>query len=306
MKSKTLIFFISTFSFLSSCSDTELSFDPEGVFSQGINNGLVDNATLNQASGVVASRINNNLLWHHNDGTASDKQVLFVTNYQGKSVKQFELKKYFNRDWEDIAIVGDKNNATIYIGDIGDNSHVYPLKYIYKFQEPKIEGISSERVLIDKIDKISFQYSDGVKYDSECLMVDQLSKDIYIITKSDTKNQSDKSYLFKIKYPQSTAHINTAERILEIPFMSVTGGDISADNSEILIRTYIQVFYTKLRLNESIKDSFRRSFKSLPYLFEPQGEAICFESGTNPSYFTTSDSKVDMRKSPDLFFYKRN
>lgn len=287
-----------------SCSEPALPITEDATFVKGVNNGLIENESLNQASGIIASRTNERILWHHNDGTSPNKQLLFATDYNGKNVKQFVLNKYFNRDWEDIAIVGDQNEATIYIGDIGDNSHVHSLKYIYTFKEPQIDPNAPNNVVIDKVEKIAFQYSDGIKYDSECLMVDQSTKDIYVITKSDLLDPKSTSNLFKIKYPQSTKQINTAEFVLTVPFSTVTGGDISADNSEILIRTYLEVFYTKLRPNESIKDSFRRNFSNLPYLFEPQGEAICFEATPKPNYFTTSDSQVP--KVPNLYFYKRN
>ena len=54
---------------------------------------------------------------------------------------------------------------------------------------------------------------------------------------------------------------------------------------------------------ETINAALQKTYASIPYIIEPQGEAVCF-SATNDGYFTLSEkgSAAEVR----LYFYKRN
>jgi hypothetical protein len=82
------------------------------------------------------------------------------------------------------------------------------------------------------------------------------------------------------------------------PFKWITGGDISKDGQQVLIKSYTKVYYWKRENNEPIWKTVQRNPKLLPYLMERQGEAIGF-TADGKGYYTTSEG----RYSP-IYYYK--
>ncbi len=109
-------------------------------------------------------------------------------------------------------------------------------------------------------------------YDAECLLIDHQTKDLYVVTKRDTKSR-----LYRLPYPQSVTALNTAQFVMELPFNYCTAGDISADNQEILLKNYQQVFYWKRRSDEALTDALKREPTLLTYPAdqERQGRSHC-------------------------------
>ncbi|ROL58915.1 hypothetical protein D9V86_11345, partial [Bacteroidetes/Chlorobi group bacterium ChocPot_Mid] len=212
------------------------------------NLGKVDYKIIDEASGMAASKKNKNVLWVHNDDSSEAK--VYAINTSAKIVAIYVLNIKQGRDWEDIATgPGPEPDCDyIYLGDIGDNLRQYEIKYIYRFKEPKVS--ENQRLKIDTIkvfDKIAFTLPTKKVYDMETLMIDPLTKDLYVISKR-LKNEE----VYKIAYPQLLHKVNVAELICQVPYgyegfegSGVTGGDISADGLEILIKTYAKVYYYK-------------------------------------------------------------
>ena len=153
----------------------------------------------------------------------------------------------------------------------------FPDYAIYRFIEP-ITGTDT----VSNWDKISFQYPDG-SHDAEAILLDNSTKDIYIITKRDAKSK-----IYKLSYPQSTTFINTADSVGELSFTGAVGAAISPDGTELLVKTYTNVFYWKRKAGESIATALQRTPVTLDYIAEPQGEAICFKRD-NSAFFTLSE-----------------
>ena len=83
----------------------------------------------------------------------------------------------------------------------------------------------------------------------------------------------------------------------------LTGGAMSVSGREIIVRGYVAISYWQRAANETVGEVLQRApTKSLPYLFEPQGEAVCFEKSSK-GYFTVSER----RNVPfvNLYFYER-
>jgi len=87
-----------------------------------------------------------------------------------------------------------------------------------------------------------------------------------------------------------------------LPFRMTNGGDISADGTEILIKNLTTVYYWKRNKNESIEKTLARTAIQLPYIQEPQGEAIGWRRD-GKGYFTVSEEKDNIK--PLLYYYKR-
>lgn len=304
------ILFIFLLFSLSSCSKVEQtspgnSFqEPEPKFSPPIDLGEIKNEAINEASGLAASVKNVDALWTHNDSGA--EPILFLINTRRESVASFYIEGITNRDWEDIAIgPGPEDGETyIYIGDIGDNKAVHDTYKIYRIPEPEVEAGSSQAVdTIRQVDVIEFVYPDG-KRDAETLLLDPETRDLYIISKRD-----DYEHIYSAAFPQRSSEVITLEKTGELPIRiggkleQIVGGDISADGSEILLKSYVQVFYWKRKnTGTSITELLQAEPVILPYMVEPQGEAIGF-AADGSGYYTLSEKQSNII--PHLYFYKR-
>src|SRR5262245_1156570 len=79
------------------------------------------NRSVNESSGIVASRRNSNLFWTHND--SGDGPFIYAFDRGGNHLGVWRVAGATARDWEDIAIGPGptKDSPYVYIGDIGDN-----------------------------------------------------------------------------------------------------------------------------------------------------------------------------------------
>ncbi|HZI53355.1 MAG TPA: hypothetical protein VFD56_06625 [Chitinophagaceae bacterium] len=265
--------------------------EPEGFESIPIAKPLVP-SILDEASGIADSKTNPGYLWVQQDGGNHNDIALLSQN--GSLLKRINIKSAVNRDWEDLATgLGPvAGNQYIYIADIGDNTLAASQYFIYRFIEP---ASANDSVL--NSDKITFQYPDGA-HDAEAILVENSSKDIYIITKQDSPSR-----IYKISYPQNTGAINTAILVGSLSFGGVTGAAMSADGKEILVRTYNSVFYWQRTTNQTLEQALSGSPVSLDTQFEPQGEAICFKND-NSGFFTLSERPAIIA-AVNLNFYKR-
>lgn len=280
----------------------------EKLFDPGISLGQLADRSINEASGIAVSYRNRSMLWTHND--SGDKARIFLIDSLGRTMMRVNLPGIKNRDWEDITTGPgpDSTKSYVYIGEIGDNDARYEFKYIYRIEEPVFKGADT---VIQAVDSITFVYPDGNR-DAETLLVDPLTKDLFIISKREKKVN-----LYRLPFPQSTTEVITAElavagldfnRLGEEKgyhpryFNQVVGGDISPDGSEILIKDYSSVYYWKRKPNETISEALKRTPEVLPYAPEARGEGITF-SLDGWGYYTLSE-EVDGHI-PHLVFYRR-
>lgn len=261
--------------------------------------GELDFSQIDEASGIAVSRQNPNFLWTHND--SGDLNRIFLIHRDGSHLGTFRLTGTGNRDWEDMAIGGGPNPDLdyLYVGDIGDNNAVYPVKQIYRIPEPDVNlaDNSIQWKEIDGAEKISFTYPEGKMIDAESLMIDPLSLDLFIVTKREFPVT-----VYRLPYPQSTTETMVAEEYGTLPFTLATAGDISPTGEEIVLKTKERIFMWTRTLDESIAEAFQREPIRLPYLPEPQGEAIGF-SPDNQFYYTLSEQKGG--EIPRVYAYRR-
>ena len=317
MRQSKLGFFACLFFLLLACEKPAPTPTPpvppvvESTYQNVEDRGLLENAQVDEASGLAASRLNRGYLWSHND--SGDKNRIFLFDSYGKGKYEFIIQGAENRDWEEIAVVKETDGtATIYVADFGDNNAVYSNYAIYWFKEPVISASTPILNTITQVNKVTFTVSDGSR-DMECLLIDQQSKDLFIISKRETQK-----HLYKIAaanmVPGTTTkaeYVQTLDNISQ-PFSTatqviqgfyITAGSVSPDNMEILVKNYLEIYYWKRKAGETIPQALARQAKTVPYQMEPQGEGITFaEDGGG--YFTISES-ADGASAVHLFFYKK-
>jgi hypothetical protein len=273
--------------------DTTQAFDAIPVVSD------LQRTDLLEISGVAASRINPGILYIHNDSGNPDQ--VYLTNGTGANIGTLNMP-VSNRDWEDIAVGPGPvpGKYYVYLGDIGDNNSKYPTVHVYRFLEPDLTGMNLPATInITNVDDIELKYPDGPR-NAETLMVDPATKDVYIASK-----QSNLSQIYVARYPQSTTLVTTLTPVVQLYFNKTTGGDISPDGTEILLRSNEMIWYWKLPAGTSISDGLMMQPKVAPYADnEPQGEGVGF-AADGSGYYTDTEIKGYPGKLATISFYKR-
>lgn len=300
---------------LNACDISLVPVSPDtasATFLPSVDLGDLENPGLSEASGLAASRVNPGYFWSHND--SGNPNVLYYFDDKGKGLREFELVGTQNRDWEDMAIVGESDgSATVYVADFGDNNAAYTDYTIYWFREPVVNASTLSK--ISNVNSIKFKLPDGAR-DMECLLIDQKTKDIFIVSKRENNKR-----LYKI----SASNVVPAARVqaefvqeltFSIPIIAdprvvsvnfISGGAVSADNSEILIKNYFEMYYWKRSAGESIPSALKRPPVKVTYAGinsdgtgqEIQGEAVSF-AANGSGYYTLGEGA-----SARLYFYKK-
>lgn len=278
--------------------------DPRTItFSKPIDRGEINNPAISEASGIVASRNNAEILWTHND--SGNEPKIYAVSTSGKVIGEWVIDGARNRDWEDIAIgPGPKEGVNyLYVGDIGDNQAVHASLDIYRFPEPAINSDNSVSDTIRNAEKINLKYPDGAR-DAETLLVDPFTNDLYIVSKRDRF-----AGIYRLSYPQSTSFTVLAEKVGEWNqeivgiFNQPVGGDISPDGKELLIKSYVEVLHWRRESEETtLFDLLQQAPRILPYVVEPQGEAVGW-AADGSGYYTLSEKQGTA--TPRLYFYER-
>jgi hypothetical protein len=255
--------------------------------------GKIQSALIGEASGLAASRKNPGVLWIHNDDGPA---CVYAMTAQGKHLGVYNLAGAKMRDWEDIAIgPGPQANVDyIYVGAIGDNNSKRKNVIVYRVAEPKVDANQTPSVVtVGDVEMIELTYPDGPR-NAETLMVDPLTKDIYIVSKEQT------SKVYRAAYPQSAFATATADRsttgktvleeVAKLHWGMATAGDISPDGNEIIIRGYFGASLWLRPKSEPLWKAFENSECSIPIIPERQGEAICFDA-KGAGYYTTSEHR---------------
>ncbi|WP_157373320.1 hypothetical protein [Algoriphagus terrigena] len=217
--------------------------------------------------------------------------AVYVLDSLGNELGKITLEGVENRDWEDIAVgPGPGGKSYVYLGEIGDNLGVHQAVEVYRFPEP--DDLSRNVTIKPQV--LTFTYPEGAR-DAESLFVDPISGDLFVVSKRDKQNT-----LFRIKSTDFGKDDVVAERLVQLPLTSATASDISQDGSRILIKNYFKVYCWDRKAGETILEALSRSPKELPYVPEPQGEAIGFRPD-GKAYYTISEKRFDIK--PVLYFY---
>src|SRR5690606_30724590 len=120
----------------------------------------------------------------------------------GSTKSILDLTTIKNIDWEDIECIQEKENnrSYIYVADIGDNAGARNHVSIYILLD---EQMPFQKFTVEKSPQtIHFTYPKGPR-DAETIMVDPLTKDIFIVSKREKFVR-----LYTIKYPYKTEGVD--------------------------------------------------------------------------------------------------
>ena len=272
----------------SSCS----VFAEQAAFQDGRKVGQIRSPLITEASGLVVSRRNPGVLWVHND--SGDGPFVYAIDPMGDLLATYTVTGAQARDWEDIALgPGPRSGVDyLYIGDTGDNAGRYPSITVYRVREPAVDpnelGLEAKT---DPAEAIRMVYPDGPR-DAETLLVDPLTRDLYVISKRDLFSR-----VYRAAYPQSTSQTVRLELVCLLPWGLATGGDVSPDGKKVAVRSMVWASLWYRDPDQALWQAFRGKAWSIPLAAESQGEAIGFDS-SGQGYYTVSEGK----NSPITYF----
>ncbi len=268
--------------------------------------GKVESDSLRELSGIAASRRNPGILYVHND--SGDAPQIYAINEKAQLLGTCRIQGATERDWEDIAVGPgpDPNRSYVYVGDIGDNGAKRAGIVVYRVPEPKVDAATPfDRMTTGAAEALRLVYPDKPR-DAETLLVDPLTRDIYIISKRDLAPR-----VYRAAYPQSTTQQTKLEQVALLPLGTFpTGGDVSPDGRRVIVRGMFNAAIWERPVGKGSSDSpsrvgdpvplwqaFLGQPKAVPVAAEPQGEAICFDS-KGAGYFTISEGRH-----PTLYYF---
>ena len=265
-------------------SDTAPTFEPPPPppltcleSGEAISNGTLGDSALDEVSGVVESRVNDGVLWVHND--SGDDPLLYAISTQGALRSVWRLANAPRGDWEDLAVGVDPESGggMLYVGDIGDNSQSRESIAVYRVPEPVV--IDTDELQLIPWDTITLTYP-GEAFNAETLLLDPLTDDLYVVT----KDYAGATRIFRKAAPHVGGESAELEWVTDLDFASeplsggaTTAGSISLDGRYIVIRTYGTAAYIWLRDHgQTVAETFAEEPCAIRLPGEQQGETIGF------------------------------
>jgi hypothetical protein len=266
--------------------------------------GNLDTNFLDEASGMAASNLVENRLYHTND-TWAPSPNFFITDTAGQNLQVITIEGVSNNprlnDIEDMDVGRCGDGTCLFIGDIGDNRTNRPTINVLVIEE-FIEVPSS--VSVNQYLRV--QYPDG-SHDAESLAVHP-NGDIYVLSKEITSllgTAPAKLYkLARASWENAGDEVLTLEFVADIDLFALsgttvnifshiaTGMDISKDGQRLLILTYGEVFEiavdVSLLKGETI--SAETPYKQIEVVTLLQQESISYSSNST-SFFYTAEAR---------------
>lgn len=252
----------------------------------------------NELSGIAASKINKGILYVHDD---NKNMPIIITNTKGDDLGLILLDNAPTINPEDISVGPgpDPSKSYIYYADIGDNNTNRSSVNVYRLEEPVLTNPNPQTQIHLTPERIQLKYPTG-SFNAETILVDPLTKDIYIATK-----ESNRTTIYIAPYPQSTTSITTLKPIVKANFDLLTSGDVSPDGKEILLRNKGQIFYWQRDPQKTIAATILSKPFRAPYIGnEPQGEGVGF-AADGSGYYTDTEIKSHPGRDSNISFYKR-
>ena len=261
---------------------------PNCNFAAPINASTITDTLLNEISGLVPSRKNQQIIWVVED--SGNGSSVHAVNQMGQLKATYSVSGG-GFDMEDIAVgPGPVAGASyLYIADIGDNSASREHVTILRAPEPEV-GWDQAPIsgVLSNVEPLNFKFPSG-KYNAETVMVDT-NQDIYLVTK---EGFSGPNMLNLLAAPQVPFTVRTTTELGGLYAgvgidIAITSGDISADGKRVVVRSLRAAQHWTRATGVSIADTLLKGTPCNAPLSkeESQGESIGF---SDTGYFSISE-----------------
>lgn len=231
----------------------------------------VADPSLDEISGAALSSHEPGVVWVVED--SGNPSTITALSPAGDTLSSLSVT-VTNTDWEDMAIRPGPDGGTIVVGDIGDNDAVRGSVSLVRVEEPD-PGAPPSTVEPDVVTLLLPSPADA-----EALLVDPLTGDVVVVTKS-----IDGTAVVLVAAEAADApHATSVEVVdagtLDLGLLSaVLAGDVSPDGSAVGLRTPSRVLWWPRDPDRSIAETLLGSEPCrLPSLVDPLGEALALGS----------------------------
>jgi len=195
--------------------------------------GRLEQKTLRESSGIIASKRYPGVYWSIND--SGNPPDLLAIKVDGKGISRIRVSRARNIDWEDLA--ADTKGA-IYIGDFGNNARRRRVLSIFCVDEPN--PYAAKKTVKVKT-RVRFSYPAGQgPFDCEAMFVRKGWA--YLITKEPLS-----AGLWRVRLEGKKKGPCQARYLGELPRAQwVTAADISPDGKWIAVLSYFDLFVYQL------------------------------------------------------------
>ena len=248
---------------------------------------LITEGSLDEISGVAASRRTDDLFWVHND--APRPATLVALDGKGRIRGRLTVDGVRAIDWEDIASYTLDGKAWLLVGDIGDNAAVRKDYELLAIEEPALDPAGATQN-VKPAWRMRFRYPDGA-HDGEAMAVDPIGRDILLVSK-----RTPRPTLYRLPLAAGKGGVAIAERLVDIDAIpaptsaersahfpaarlggSPTAMDIDADGRRAVLLTYRDIWVFTRVGDEPWAAAFRRAPQRLPLPPLAQAEALGFD-----------------------------
>ena len=246
----------------------------------------LEDARINESSGIAASIRYKDAFWTHND--SGDSARIFLIDKEGRTLAVVVIKGVSAVDWEDIASFRLGNEDYVLIADTGDNARKRESYVLYIIREPAIGIHSSAKeapvVEVEPDSRIRFRYENG-PLDSEAVAVDPAESTIYLVSKD-----VGECTVYFMPFPaKESKEPNIAKPIARLKVSYANGMDISPDGKRAVVLTYGDAYEYSRGESETWARAFSREPRLIKAPARKQGESICYGPDGKTLYLTSED-----------------
>lgn len=257
--------------------------------------GSIQNARIDEASGLARSQRYPDVFWVANDDGPS---VLYAIDDKGRDLGRVNVRDASNRDWEDLASFTLDETPYLIAADIGDNDAERKDVRLYVIEEPEAGDHK-----VDVAWQVEFSYPEGPR-DAEAIAVDVENGEVLVLTKRDLP-----ALLYAVPLRPGTRKRQTARRLAIVDTLpqpsrsdvefaprtddwhwQPTGMDVDQDGSTAVVLTYGGVYLYVRQDGASWSDTFRRSPFVVSRTGNPRAESIAFD-GSGDYIFITLEQR---------------
>ncbi len=247
---------------------------------------LITDGTLDEISGLAASRRVDGIFWVHND--APRPATLVALDREGRRRADLRIDGVRAVDWEDLASYTLDGKPMLLIGDVGDNAAVREDYELVAIEEPPLPA-DAATLVVKPAWRLRFRFPDGAR-DCEAIAVDVPAREVLLLGKR------ARPVLYALPLGPGDGSVAVARRLLEVSTIPVptaaernarfpaarlggspTSLDIDAQARRAIVLTYRDIWIFRRSDGESWSEAFGRSPQRLPLPPLAQAEAIGFD-----------------------------
>jgi hypothetical protein len=189
--------------------------------------GTFTEPALREVSGIVQSRRYPGIFWVHNDSGGAPE--IFAVKRTGELIARFRVAVP-SLDWEDITT---DDTGHLYIGEIGNNGGLLPLRAVYRVDEPDPEVPSPDPLRVTLATYYTFPDKKS-RFDAEGLFL--LEGRAIVVAKTFDEREAE-LYALPLDPPAPFLRPALPQRIGVLPGFKkpATGAALSADGQRLAV-----------------------------------------------------------------------